>query len=198
MTVDDPRPDDARPAKPVSSNRSAGLRNVAEWVAIVVGAVVVALLVKTFLVQAFRIPSASMEDTLLIGDRVMVNKLSYRMHDVNRGDVVVFDRPEGLPGGAQEPEDLIKRVIGLPGDTLQTVDGKVLRNGAPIDEPYLKPGSTTTGIEQPVTVPDGTVWVMGDNRNNSSDSRVFGPIPQTSIVGRAFVIMWPPSQFSTL
>jgi signal peptidase I len=182
----------------VSTNRTAGLRNLAEWVAIVVGAIVVALLVKTFLVQAFRIPSASMEDTLLIGDRVMVNKLSYRLHDVNPGDVIVFDRPEGLPGGAQEPEDLIKRVIGLPGDTLQTVDGKVLRNGEPLDEPYLKPGSTTTGIEQPVTIPADTVWVMGDNRNNSSDSRVFGPVSQTSIVGRAFVIMWPPSQFSGL
>lgn len=182
----------------MSAHRAGGVRNVAEWLAIVIGAIVVALLVKTFLVQAFRIPSASMEDTLLIGDRVMVNKLSYRLHDVNPADVVVFDRPAGLPGGAQEPEDLIKRVIGLPGDTLQTVDGKVVRNGQPLDEPYLKPGSTTTGIEQPVTVPPGTVWVMGDNRNNSSDSRVFGPIPQTSIVGRAFVIMWPPSQFSGL
>jgi signal peptidase I len=167
-------------------------------VAIVVGAVLVALLVKTYLVQAFRIPSSSMEQTLLVGDRVTVNKLSYRLGDVSPGDVVVFERPAGAPGGVDAPEDLIKRVVAVGGDTVQTVDGRLVRNGEPVDEPYLAPGSTTTGIEQPVTIPDGQVWVMGDNRNNSSDSRVFGPVAEATIVGQAFVVMWPPGRFSTL
>jgi signal peptidase I len=157
-------------------------------VAIVVGAVLVALLVKTYLVQAFRIPSSSMEQTLLVGDRVMVNKLSYRLGDVSPGDVVVFERPAGAPGGVDAPEDLIKRVVAVGGDTVQTVDGRLVRNGEPVDEPYLAPG----------TIPDGQVWVMGDNRNNSSDSRVFGPVAETTIVGQAFVVMWPPGRFSTL
>ncbi len=182
----------------VRRNQTGGVRGLVEWVAIVVGAVLVALLVKTYLVQAFRIPSSSMEQTLLVGDRVMVNKLSYRLGDVSPGDVVVFERPAGAPGGVDAPEDLIKRVVAVGGDTVQTVDGRLVRNGEPVDEPYLAPGSTTTGIEQPVTIPDGQVWVMGDNRNNSSDSRVFGPVAETTIVGQAFVVMWPPGRFSTL
>jgi len=164
----------------------------------VVGAVLVALLVKTYLVQAFRIPSSSMEQTLQVGDRVMVNKLSYRLGEVSPGDVVVFSRPAGAAAGTDAPEDLIKRVIGVGGDTIQTVDGKLVRNGTPVDEPYLVPGTTTTGMEQPVTVPDGQLWVMGDNRNNSSDSRVFGPIDESTVVGQAFIIMWPPGRFGTL
>ncbi len=174
------------------------MRGLVEWVAVVVGAVVVALLVKTYLVQAFRIPSSSMEQTLQIGDRVMVNKLSYRFGEPSPGDVVVFTRPEGAGTDPTAPEDLIKRVIGVGGDTIATVDGVLQRNGAPVDEPYLQPGTVTTGLEQPVTVPDGQLWVMGDNRTNSSDSRVFGPIPVDSVVGRAEVVMWPPGRFSRL
>ena len=103
----------------VRRNQTGGIRGLVEWVAIVVGAVLVALLVKTYLVQAFRIPSSSMEQTLLVGDRVMVNKLSYRLGDVSPGDVVVFERPAGAPGGAGAPEDLIKRVVAVEGDTVE-------------------------------------------------------------------------------
>lgn len=188
------------PPAPVSRRRRtpSGTRNAVEWIVVVVGAVVVALLVKTFLVQAFRIPSESMDPTLQVGDRVLVNKLSYRLHDVNRGDVVVFTRPENLPEGPDQPDDLIKRVVGLPGETVQAKDGKVYVDGRPLDEPYLPAGTRTENLENPVKVPAGEVLVLGDNRSNSADGRVFGPIPEDTIIGRAFVIVWPLSRFGGL
>lgn len=173
-------------------------RNTIEWVAVVVGAVIVALLIKTFVAQAFRIPSDSMVPTLTDGDRVLVNKLSYGTQDINRGDVVVFSRPGGLPALADEPEDLIKRVIGLPGDELLTVDGQLYVNGRELIEPYLREGTASNGLEEPVVVPDGQIFVLGDNRENSSDSRQFGPVPDDTVVGRAFTIMWPPGRISAL
>jgi len=182
------------------------VRSLVEWVAVIVGALVVALVVKTFLFQAFYIPSASMEPTLQKGDRVLVNKLSYDVHDVNRGDVIVFELPPDAIG-TDGIKDLIKRVIGLPGDTIETRDGVVYINDHRLDEPYL-PDGTLTGdaangnnptIERHV-VPDGTVFVMGDNRANSHDSRYAdrGPIPIDSIVGRAFVLVWPPGKMGSL
>ncbi len=193
--------DVSQPTSPPAVQRTRGhssTRNTLEWVAVIVGAVLVALLVKTFVVQAFRIPSESMVPTLETGDRVLVNKLSYKAHDLNRGDVVVFDRPESLPGGPDEPKDLIKRVIGLPGDELITRNGQVYVNGRLLDEPYLPEGTPTLGIDQTLTVPEGKVLVMGDNRENSSDGRVFGPIDEDTIIGRAFMIMWPPGRIGAL
>jgi signal peptidase I len=178
--------------------RRSATRNTLEWVAVIVGAVVVALLIKTFVVQAFRIPSDSMVPTLIQGDRVLVNKLSYDAHDLNRGDVIVFERPPGLPAGPNEPEDLIKRVIGLPGDELQTRDGELYVNDRLLQEPYLPEGTTNFGIDAPLTVPEGQVFVMGDNRTDSTDSRVFGAIDADSVVGRAFMVMWPPSRIGAL
>lgn len=182
------------------------VRSMVEWVAVIVGALVVALVVKTFLFQAFYIPSASMEPTLEKGDRVLVNKLSYDLHDVNRGDVVVFELPQDSVG-TDGIKDLIKRVVGLPGDTIESRDGVVYVNDGRLAEPYLPAGTltgdTTNGnnpsIERQV-VPDGTVFVMGDNRANSHDSRYAdrGPIPIDAIVGRAFVIVWPPGKMGTL
>ena len=150
----------------------------------IVGALVVALVVKTFLFQAFYIPSGSMEPTLEKGDRVLVNKLSYDLHDVNRGDIVVFE-PTRARSGTDGIKDLIKRVIGLPGDVIETRDGVVYVNGEPLDEPYLAEGTMTgdpsdgqnPAIERQ-TVPEGHVFVMGDNRANSADSRYRGPIPE--------------------
>jgi signal peptidase I len=175
-------------------------------------ALVVALFIKTFLVQAFFIPSSSMEPTLMPGDRVLVNKLAYRFGDLHRGDVVVFQNPneaalpdrnavealfhwlgEGL--GLQQPEneDLIKRVIGLPGDTIAIRDHTVVVNDDPIAEPYLtKEVLGSMSDYGPVTVPRGELFVLGDNRGNSSDSRVIGFVPEGNVVGRAFVIIWPP------
>src|SRR5206468_495271 len=117
-----------------SKKRQSGLRNATEWLVIIVGALLVAFVVKTFLVQAFYIPSGSMLPTLQEQDRVLVNKLSYDLHDVHRGDIVVFEGPEQAKG---QIKDLIKRVIGLPGDTVEARDGAVYVNGQPIHEPYL-------------------------------------------------------------
>jgi signal peptidase I len=182
---------------------------------LIVIALAVAVVIKTFLVQAFYIPSASMRDTLLEGDRVMVNKLAYRVGDVARGDVVVFDEPlsrsadgESLPAavvrnigeaiGLSHPaSDFIKRIIGLPGETLEIHDGVMHVDGAALDEPYLHP-DTRMPDYGPITVPPGFVFVMGDNRNQSQDSRYFGPIPVGDIVGKAFVILWPPSHWRSL
>jgi len=169
-----------------------------EWAVVIVGAILVAFLVKTFLVQAFEIPSPSMEMTLVKGDRVLVNKLSYDLHDVNRGDVIVFTRPAALSGGPVGPKDLSQRGSGRPGDTVQSRDGKVYVNGRQLEEPYLQKGVVTDGMEEPVTVPKGHVWVMGDNRGDSADSRVFGPVAEDTIVGRAFMRMWPPARIGSL
>jgi signal peptidase I len=198
--------DPPRHARHRADRRPDHVRSIVEWVAVIVGALVVALVVKTFLFQAFYIPSASMEPTLEKGDRVLVNKLSYDLHDVNRGDVVVFELPEDKIG-PDGIKDLIKRVVGLPGDTIETRDGVVYVNDRRLDEPYLAEGTRTgdpTNGNNPAidrqVVPDGTVFVMGDNRSNSHDSRYAdrGPIPIDSIVGRAFVLVWPPGKIGSL
>jgi signal peptidase I len=163
-------------------------RNALEWIGIVVGALLLALIVKTFLVQAFYIPSGSMQTTLMEGDRVLVNKLSYRLHDIHRGDIVVFERPADLTEGTIK--DLIKRVVGLPGETIEAKDGEVLVDGEPLDEGYLDDGVRTENLARTV-VPRGHLFVMGDNRGNSTDSRVFGPIDDDLVVGRAFIRVWP-------
>jgi signal peptidase I len=172
--------------------RSAWRRWV-EWGLVIGGALLVALVVRTFLIQAFWIPSASMEPTLHEGDRVLVNKLSYDLHDVHRGDVIVFERPTE-PNEVAHPEDeisvLIKRVVAVPGDVIESRNDAVYVDGDRIDEPYLVPGTPTTGLQRQ-EVPDGKVFVMGDNRTNSHDSRAFGPIDESSIVGRAFVKIYP-------
>ena len=177
-------------------------RSIIEWIAVIGGALIVALVIKTFLIQAFYIPSGSMETTLEIGDRVLVNKLSYRVHDVNRGDLVVFEAAEG-EGDCGQPvnqaaataaedgiKDLIKRVIGLPGDVVEGRDNQLLVNDRILVEPYLDEGVTTSDFG-PVTIPEGCIWVMGDNRGDSRDSRSFGRIDEDHIVGRAFVRVWP-------
>jgi signal peptidase I len=177
---------------------SATVRSAVEWAVVVVGALVVAFVVKTFLFQAFYIPSESMEPTLDVGDRVLVNKLSYDAHDVNRGDLVVFVRPAGDPAfGPTETEDLIKRVIGLPGETIEARDGVVYVDGRRLEEPYLVDGIPTENLPAQ-EVPVGHVFVMGDNRTNSEDSRVFGAVDEGLIVGRAFVRVWPLDDLSLL
>ena len=198
-TAQEPHAPDAEPDE--AKHRST-TRSIIEWIAVIGGALIVALVIKTFLIQAFYIPSGSMETTLEIGDRVLVNKLSYRVHDVNRGDLVVFEAAEG-EGDCGQPvnqaaasaaeggiKDLIKRVIGLPGDVVEGRDGQILVNDRILVEPYLDEGITTSDFE-PVTIPEGCVWVMGDNRSDSRDSRSFGPIDEDQIVGRAFVRVWP-------
>ncbi|MCB2224875.1 MAG: signal peptidase I [Actinobacteria bacterium] len=184
---------------------------------LVLVALVVAVLIKTFLVQAFYIPSGSMEETLMVGDRVMVNKLSYVFGSPQRGDVIVFDNPEHTNGsesllgaitrhvgeslGISSPDSaLIKRVIGVGGDTVEIRNNRVLVNGEAIDEPYLGDNVDMPDFG-PVTVPDGELFVMGDNRsrNGSSDSRHrLGTVPEDGVIGRAFVKVWPPGRWGGL
>jgi signal peptidase I len=201
-------PDD--PASWEGADSGGAGRSVLEWVVVVAAAVLVALVIKTFIMQAFFIPSASMEPTLLVNDRVLVNKLSYRLHDVNRYDVVVFER-SSVEGGDQV-SDIIKRVIGLPGEQVFFEDEKVHINGQPLDEPYLPPGTVTNPApkemafddgrqcirDEPCQVPANSVWLMGDNRTNSQDSRYIGPVPMDAVVGRAFVTIWPPGRVGGL
>lgn len=190
----EPEVDPDEPAPPAPPE-NRGVRNLVEWIAIVVGALAVALLVKTFLIQAFFIPSLSMYPTLDEGDRVLVNKLSYRLHDVHRGDLVVFERPEGQP--ESDIKDLIKRVVGLEGETIEAREGVIYIDGQELDEPYLVEGVTTDNLPRQ-EIPAGHVFVMGDNRGDSADSRVFGPIDEDTIVGRAFVKVWPLPEISLL
>jgi signal peptidase I len=178
--------------------------NFVEWVLVIVGAILLALVVKVFLLQAFYIPSLSMYPTLREGDRVLVNKLSYRLHDVNRGDVIVFERPASET--SSNIPDLIKRVVGLPGESISFIDGAVYVDGKRLDESYLSDGTVTSSAnapnkctaEVPCVVPSGQVWVMGDNRSDSKDSRYFGSIDESTIVGRAFVTVWPLGRFGLL
>ncbi|MFA5884448.1 MAG: signal peptidase I [Acidimicrobiia bacterium] len=202
----DPQPDDR------SARRT---RAAVEWVVLIGAALVIAFLIKTFLFQAFYIPSASMVPTLEVGDRVLVNKLSYKLHDVNRGDIVVFEAPPEAAAG--NIKDLVKRVIGLPGDTVEARDGRVYINGRLLDEPYLPAGTRTvigdvppgcvvptaqqdlpTAEQAGCKVPPGHMFVMGDNREQSRDSHIFGPVKESTIVGRVFVRIWPPGSVGLL
>lgn len=169
--------------------RKNSTRNALEWFGIVLGALVVALVVKTFLIQAFFIPSLSMYSTLDTGDRVLVNKLSYELHDIHRGDVVVFERPPGVPDTGIK--DLIKRVIAVGGDTVETREGVVFVNGKPESGSYLDDGVAPGPDVNRQTIADDRIFVMGDNRGNSEDSRFFGPIDEDLVVGRAFARIWP-------
>ena len=207
-------------AKPVTkaSGRegSSPLQVLRELGVLVVTAVVIAVVVKTFVAQAFYIPSGSMLPQLQIDDRVVVSKVSYRLHDPHRGDIVVFDAPGGGPRpssplperalrglvqsvglSAPSTDEYIKRVVALPGERVEGHGGKVLVDGRGLVEPYL-PAGVVTGDFPAVVVPPGALWVMGDNRGNSADSRVFGPIPRSTVVGRAFVRVWPLGHTSFL
>jgi signal peptidase I len=174
--------------------KPSALRNAVEWVVIAGGALLVAFVIKTFLLQAFYIPSLSMAPTLKINDRVLVNKLSYDLHPIHRGDVVVFLSP---PNEGADTKDLIKRVIGLPGETVESREGHIVINGQVLNEPYLD-ADVITGPLEKITIPAGHYWVMGDNRANSRDSRFFGPIAKSLIVGRAFVRIWPVTALNLL
>ncbi|PPK98524.1 signal peptidase I [Kineococcus xinjiangensis] len=217
----------ATPAPEQEGPRHSGIVTaLRETVFVVVVALVVSLLVKTFLLQAFYIPSESMEDTLQIGDRVIVSKLTPGPFELHRGDIVVFEDPGGWLDPAPPsdrgplaraltfigllPEDsnehLIKRVVGLPGDRIMCCDdqARMTVNGVPVEEPYVHPGDPASSRTFEVEVPEGRLWVMGDHRERSEDSRFHpdleggGTIPVDAVTGRAFTVIWPVDHWAWL
>ena len=244
MDIDDPghepdgtpSPEDAPTGSTAPTSRRARRQSSPpgsiwkELPVLIVIAILLAILLKTFLVQAFYIPSGSMEDTLRIGDRVMVNKVVYHLRDIKRGDVVVFDGLDSFTPEVSIPEptnpvakalgwfgslvgfappsekDFIKRVIGIPGDHVACCNsqGHVTVNGVALDEPYIFPGDSPSDQPFSIVVPAGRLWVMGDHRAASSDSRAHlgdpggGTVPESKVIGRAFVIIWPVGHWSWL
>jgi len=192
---------------PQANNEDGSARSVKkaiEWLVVIVGALLVAFLIKTFLMQAYYIPSSSMTPALQVGDRVLVNKLSYEFGEVSRGDLVVFKRTEVDTGNKT---DLIKRVIATEGEILEISGGEIFitekggKDRKLLVEPYLAEGVTTQGFAfeglcpeseaNTCLIPENFIFVMGDNRSGSRDSRYFGPVNTDDIVGRAFIRIWP-------
>jgi signal peptidase I len=210
---DGPTDEPLAPAKPRRKRRFGFVKELPFLLLVAFG---LALLIKTFLVQAFFIPSESMENTLNPGDRVLVNKVVYHLHPPRRGDIIVFSDPNPPPQADQNPvqavwhwlteglgvttspeKDFIKRVIGLPGETIEGRDGLVYVDGKPLEEPYVR--SEDSRPFGPVRVPRDSLFVMGDNRTDSKDSRYgLGFIPYDNVIGRAFVVIWPPARVGWL
>ena len=208
LSPDSPYPDDAFLHSDTeieeTEQKRKPMKGFLEWGAVILGALLVAFLIKTFLMQAYYIPSSSMTPTLQVGDRVLVNKLSYEVGDIGRGDLVVFGRPATE---STVKTDLIKRVIGLEGELIEIIEGRIYITQADsssrqlLVEPYLASTTYTRGFdntdlcekatENSCLIPDNHVFVLGDNRDGSRDSRFFGPIDENTVVGRAFIRLWP-------
>jgi signal peptidase I len=195
---------------------------VLEFVVIIAVALGLAFGIQKFLVKPFRIPSPSMVPTLDVGQRVLVNRLGSHFGSPHRGDVIVFNPPAGADthecGGPKSPrqacpkptperskDNFIKRVIGLPGDRISVKNNRAYVNGKPLNEPYVNKGSfdpancdSLCNLPEPITVPPGSFFMMGDNRGESDDSRDWGPVPKKWIIGGAFFTYWPPSRVGPL
>ena len=170
------------------------LKSNARLVAI---SMVIALAVRLFIAEPRFIPSNSMDPTLHIGDRLLVEKLSYRFHPPHHGDIVVFEPPPQLQAiGYRREQAFIKRVMGLPGDTMAVHQGQVYRNDQPLTETYIL--ALPNYEMNPVTVPDNALFVMGDNRNDSNDSHVWGFLPMENVIGHATLRFWPPDNLGTV
>lgn len=196
MSDPDGSDDSPRPRPPrIRRSMSRRSRSLLSWAWVLAAAVLLALLMRTFLIAAFYIPSESMEPVLEIGDRLLVSKLSYRIGDPEPGDVVVFRTPPTMQ--PSQTAELIKRVVAVGDQTVGAVNGRLIIDGTPVREEYLSSDVYTRDFG-PVLVPSGYVFVMGDNRRSSQDSRVFGAIPESEIVGRAFARFWPPTRLGGL
>jgi signal peptidase I len=190
---DGPRPDADVPDGDPEEAPSV-VDRIREWSVVLVGAVVLAVVLRTFVLQVFWIPSESMQSTLLIHDKVVADKVTWHFNGIHRGDVVVFERPLNVRG---DTDHLIKRVVALPGQTVEIRDERLWIDGEAQDEPYVDPGTEMLDFG-PVEVPDGHLFMMGDNRDGSTDSRVFGPVSEDLVVGKARLLIWPLSRIDVL
>ncbi len=192
LAYEEPQGSPAAEDEPVDEGKRSNItRTIVEIAMIVTAAFIIALLVQAFLVKPFTIHQISMRPTLEEGDRILLSRLTYRLREPERGDVIVFHSP------INTDEDLVKRVVGVAGDRVSVSSGKLYVNGDPQNEPYLLE-QQFSGEMPEIVVPDGDVFVMGDNRNNSGDSRLFGPISRDSIIGSAFCVYWPISHWKGL
>jgi signal peptidase I len=182
-------------AEPEPSRNERRRKAAIEWGILIAGALIIAIVIRAFVFQAFYIPSESMLPTLKIGDRVLVNKLSYRLHDPNRGDVVVFKAPPAA--ATAEIKDLVKRVVGLPGETIEGKNGRIYINGKLLKEDYLPKPVESVEFGPQKLKPD-EYFLLGDNRQNSEDSTKFGPVNRDQLIGRAFIRIWPPNRLGFL
>mgnify|MGYP001462513799 CR=1 FL=1 len=207
-----------RGSGPASGAERSGASKLIELVGIVAVALLLAFLIQLFLVKTYRIPSGSMEPTLDVGQRVLVNRIGMNFGDPKVGDIVVFHPPAGAdarparcgapnegngsprpcstPTPERSDQTFIKRVVGVGGDRIAIRDGRVIRNGRPQDEPYVNPCRGGFGCDFPaaITVPEGSFFLMGDNRGASDDSRYWGPVPKRWLIGTAFATYWPPDR----
>ena len=202
-----------------SKQKKSASGSVIEFVVIVAVALGLALGIQAFIVKPYRIPSGSMEPTLAIGQRVLVDRVSKHFTDFHRGDIVVFKPPAGADtepqcGDPNKPPDescpkptpqksdtnFIKRIIGEPGDRLKVIRGHAYINGKELNEPYIRPDESCPicNLPREITIPPGHFFMMGDNRGESDDSRDWGPVPKGWIIGKAFFTYWPPSRVGTL
>ncbi len=191
--------------RPVRTEEKPG-RWIVELLGVVVVAVVIAIVLRAFVVATYSIPSGSMEPTLQVGDRIVVDKLSYHLHGVDRGNIIVFSTPPNEDCAGPPVADLVKRVIGLPGETISLAGGRVYIGGHLLPEPWLPEAARTEtfpgppgepySLRQPYRIPQGDVYVMGDNRKYSCDSRYWGPVPESTIVGKMDLRIWPLSRFA--
>jgi len=199
------------------TKQKSGHGSLLELVSIVAVALGLALGIQAFVVKPFRIPSESMVPTLAVGQRVLVDRVSYRVSDPDRGDVVVFKPPKGAdndacgaehsdreacpePTADRSDTNFIKRIVAVGGDRLKIMGGRVFINGRQQDEPYIQPDEACSicNLPEEITIPKGHFFMMGDNRGESADSREWGPIPEKWMIGKAFVTYWPPGKIGTL
>ncbi|MBQ29245.1 MAG: signal peptidase I [Acidimicrobiaceae bacterium] len=188
--AEDPRLMDTKTNDDAGSSRAALWRSAREWIAVIIVALLAAFVIRVVVVQTYFIPSNSMAPTLEVGDRLMVYKLAFRVGQVDRGDLVVFNRPPSIENS--QLKDFVKRVVALPGEQIQAINGVVYVDNLPLPEEYLSENSLTADFD-PIDVPKDHIFVMGDNRSNSRDSRSFGPINVDLLVGEVFVRIWPLS-----
>lgn len=204
----------------MKTRRKSGVSSLVELVVIVVIALLLAFGIQAFLIKPYRIPSESMEPTLDIGQRVLVNRIGNRFSDPHVGEIVVFHPPSGAssqtcgnsrqgqgsdqacdtPTSGQSSQNFIKRVVAGPGDTITIVDGHVMRNGRLQPDGFTRPCGTSRAcnFRNPITIPKGSWFMMGDNRGASDDSRFWGPVPKRWIIGGAFFTYWPPGKIGPL